>query len=135
MDGPRAWVIRPAEMPEYECYDPPRKVAPLIDGDLCGAEGISAGFYKLMPGDSSKNDIHDVEEMYYVVSGNGRLTIGDETFLVEPGMVAYIPARQWHQSTNIGDDELCYLWVFAPPTAGPPIYAEEGWTRHDPMEG
>ena len=131
---PKACVIKPTEAIEYECYDLPRKVTPLITADSCGAEKLSAGLYKLKPGNISKNDIHSEEEMYYVVSGKARLVMDDKSFLVESGMVVFIPANCWHQSTNIGDGELCYLWVFAPPPSGPQMHIVENWVRHEPVK-
>ena len=107
----KVWVVRPSEMEEYECFDPPRTVMPLITEELCGAVNLTAGFFRLKPGDISKNDIHAEEEMYYVVSGRARIVIDHETFLVEPGMVVFIPPDRWHQSTSIGKAELCYFWV------------------------
>ena len=132
--APIRWAVSQWQMTEYECDDPPRKVTPLVTADLCGANGLSAGLYKLAPGDTSKNDIHEEEEIYYVVSGTGRLVMDGQSFAVEKGMVVYIPPRCWHQSTNLGSDELCYFWVFAPPPPGTPMYIAEGWARHEPRD-
>ena len=126
---PKPYIVRPSEVAQYEGRNPKRWIGPLIDAATCGAEKLSANLYRLPPGEISKRDIHAQEEMYYVVSGKARLVMGEETFHVERGMVVFIPANCWHQSTSLGDEDLRYLCVFAPPPSGTPIYVEEKWIR------
>ncbi len=150
---PKPYVVKPSEVPEYESSNYPRKVTPLINAATCGVKDLTIGLFKLPPGEITRNDIHTVDEVYYVISGKARIVmggesrqiepppderarkvVGGETFYVEPGMVVYIPKNVRHQSTNLGDDELVYLIVFAPPTGVPPYWAYEpdNWIRHDP---
>jgi mannose-6-phosphate isomerase-like protein (cupin superfamily) len=119
-------------MVEYEAVQPPRRVVPLVNAELCGAQHLEAGFYKLAPGDISKNDTHEVEELYFVVSGTGRLVVDGQEFIVRRGMAVYLPPGCEHRTWNIGDDELCYFWVFGPPPGGEPVQIAEGWLRHEP---
>ena len=150
---PKPFVIKPSEAPEYVSENYPRKITPLVNVNSCGAKDMTIHLFKLPPGEITRNDIHAVDEVYYVISGRARIVmggegrkiepppdsrarevIGGETFEVEPGMVVFIPKNVRHQSTNIGDDELCYLIVFAPPTGVPPYWVLEpdNWVRRDP---
>ena len=125
----KAWIVRPENLIEYESMNPPRKITPIINNKSCGARNLSASFFKLQPGNISKNDIHKEEEVYYVINGRAKLTIGEKSFLVEKGMVVFIPPEHWHQSKNIGETELCYFCIFSPPSTK---FKEKNWIEHKP---
>jgi mannose-6-phosphate isomerase-like protein (cupin superfamily) len=48
----------------------------------------------------------DDEEIYIVISGRGRMTLGGETFIVESGDVIVNPPSGTHGLENIGNTEL-----------------------------
>src|SRR5206468_10326000 len=83
----RPWVVDPNEVVEYERLTPPTRVSSLVANDICGAQHVAAGMFKLKGREVSKRDIHDEEELYYVVSGRAKIEMGGETFFVQPGMV------------------------------------------------
>jgi mannose-6-phosphate isomerase-like protein (cupin superfamily) len=126
---PKPYVVRASDVPQYEGDRPTRWIIPLINTSSCGATQLAANLYRLPPGETSMRDIHAEEEMYYVLGGKACLIMGDETFQVEAGMVVFIPPNCWHQSTNCGQEDLCYLCVFAPPPSGTPIYEAENWRQ------
>ena len=102
----------------------------MINGDGCGADGISAGLWWLHPGEECETDIHpDAVEIYYVVSGEGILRLGDEKYEVRKGMTVYIPMGVEHQTRNTGDEDLCYFWAFSPPPIGPSKREEQNWKQ------
>lgn len=135
MSGLKPRCFRPTELPEYECREPPRRITPLIDAGLTGSETLTAGLYRLPPKVTGQNDIHTDDEMYYILSGKGRLVLGGESFVAESGMVVFIPADCPHQITNIGEEDFCLLFVFGSSHAETPKYLAENWIRHEPAEG
>ncbi len=54
------------------------------------------------------------EEIYYILSGTGRMRIGDETADVGPGDAIAIPPGAEHEITNTGDQTLVFLCCCAP---------------------
>jgi len=79
---------------------------------------LGMGMVTIPPGESGNTHSHDIEqETWFIVSGRGKLSIGDETVELEPNMVGVAPAGVPHQIINDGSDELKALFIFTP--AGP----------------
>jgi quercetin dioxygenase-like cupin family protein len=54
---------------------------------------------------------HTEDEVYYVTSGRGVLTIGEETVPVGPGSVAFVAAGVEHRFGRISEDlEVLVFW-------------------------
>lgn len=51
----------------------------------------------------------DAEELYYILSGNGLMHIGDERKEVESGDVIYIPPEKVHFLSNTSAAEIRFL--------------------------
>jgi mannose-6-phosphate isomerase-like protein (cupin superfamily) len=91
---------------------------------------MMTGLWTLHPGHCSDRDIHpDADEIYYVVNGAGKLTLGNEEYTVHKGMTVFIPANVGHQSFNNGSEDLVYYYIFAPPPQGPSKQEAQGWVR------
>lgn len=70
---------------------------------------------RLPPGAATTPHHHPVtEEIYYILSGTGRLRVGQEWRLVGPGDAIAIPPGQSHQICNPGDTMLVFLCCCAP---------------------
>jgi len=54
------------------------------------------------------------EEIYYVLEGRGRLTVGPETLSVAPGDAVCIPPRMPHWIENTGSTPLRFLCCASP---------------------
>jgi mannose-6-phosphate isomerase-like protein (cupin superfamily) len=54
------------------------------------------------------------EEVYFVVKGTGEACLGEERMTLTGGQAAYIPPRVFHQLTNIGDEPLIMIYIYAP---------------------
>jgi mannose-6-phosphate isomerase-like protein (cupin superfamily) len=54
------------------------------------------------------------EEIYYVLSGTGEMTLGEETRAVGPGDAIAIPPGLRHTIRNTGGVELVFLCTCAP---------------------
>ena len=78
------------------------------------ADTLSLGLYALPAGDADPQQPHTEDEIYYVVSGAGRISVGDEDSAVQAGSVAFVGAGVSHRFHSISED-LTLLVVFAPP--------------------
>jgi mannose-6-phosphate isomerase-like protein (cupin superfamily) len=56
-----------------------------------------------------KHDHRDHEEIYYIISGNGHIKIGDEMARFRDGDIIYIPEKTSHSITNDGDEMVEFL--------------------------
>jgi len=60
-------------------------------------------------GGSMPNHTNQVEHEQYVLSGKGKIGIGDEIFEVQKGDVVFIPAGVPHWYKTIGDEPFEFL--------------------------
>lgn len=75
---------------------------------------MSAGLYVLPPGADDPQQPHNEDEMYYVLSGEGQIRVGDEDRPVQPGSVIFVGRHAPHRFHTI-TDTLYVLVFFAPP--------------------
>jgi quercetin dioxygenase-like cupin family protein len=70
------------------------------------------GVLELSPGAIYPGHAHPAPEIYYVISGTTRWTVGDETFTAEPGTAIYTPPNTLHRMINTGGEVLrtVYFW-------------------------
>jgi mannose-6-phosphate isomerase-like protein (cupin superfamily) len=74
---------------------------------------MSAGLYVLPVGGADPQSPHLEDEMYYVVRGKARMTVGSESQPVGAGSVIFVEARAEHRFYEI-TEELAVLVFFAP---------------------
>lgn len=74
---------------------------------------LSAGLYVLETGARDPQSPHGEDELYYVVSGRGRITVGDESRDVAPGSLVFVAARVPHHFHDIAE-RLEILVAFGP---------------------
>ena len=74
---------------------------------------LSAGVYRLPAGGMDPQQPHTEDEVYYVVSGRGRVRVGTEDRLVMGGSVVYVAKGVEHKFHSIEED-LTILVFFAP---------------------
>lgn len=75
---------------------------------------MSAGLYVLPAGSADPQQPHNEDELYYVVSGAGRIRVGDDDRLVQPGSIVFVGRQVEHHFHSI-TDTLYILVFFAPP--------------------
>ena len=97
------------------------------------------------------------DEIYYILSGHGSLRLGGhpdsgdgaQTYLVQAGSVAYIPASTFHALTNDSDHDLIFLTIWPHATGpgyndmhdqrikawGTAFRLKDGCKAHDTVEG
>jgi mannose-6-phosphate isomerase-like protein (cupin superfamily) len=74
---------------------------------------LSAGLYVLEPGATDPQSPHTEDELYYVVTGRGMVTVGDEKRAVTAGSLVFVPATVPHRFGEISE-RLEILVVFGP---------------------
>jgi mannose-6-phosphate isomerase-like protein (cupin superfamily) len=73
---------------------------------------LSCGIYSLPAGATDLQGPHDEDEVYYVISGRGRLRVGDEDREAGPGAILYVRATSEHSFFEI-DEDMTLLVFFA----------------------
>ena len=94
----------------------------LIDAENAGADSFVINHFTLKESNfSDPGGMHPApfDETYYVLSGEGRLSLGEppEEYLLEPGTVVFIPGGTFHSINNTGPGELQILTVMTGPLA------------------
>lgn len=88
----------------------------LMHPQVHGGENQSLAEATLPPGRRSRRHRHlQSEELYHILEGEGRLTVGGETVAVRAGDTALIPPRVEHAIENTGAQPLRFLCCAAPP--------------------
>ena len=63
------------------------------------------------PGKKLIGHTDPMEEIYVIQNGRGRMQVGEDICEVIPGDAIHIPMGQFHELTNMGDEELIILVV------------------------
>ena len=74
---------------------------------------LSLGLYVLPEGANDPQEPHTEDEVYYVVSGKGFITVGEEQQTVNAGSVVFVKAADKHHFHDI-EEKLVLLVFFAP---------------------
>mgnify|MGYP003336801928 FL=1 len=92
----------------------------LSEPRVTDAQRYSQGVVRLQPGKGHARHNHPgVEETLYIVSGHGRQMVEDadghqEYREVGPGDMVHIPIGWFHETINIGTDEIVLIATYAP---------------------
>lgn len=85
----------------------------ILDEVIAGREGvIQMNHGTVKPGVALGGDLHEEDEIYYMLSGHGKLKLGDGVIDVKPNMVIFIPAGVFHALDNSESDEEMTLLTF-----------------------
>ena len=100
----------------------------LLPRDVTGSCEVVLEKIKL--GESTPPNTHSTfQQIYIVLSGEGEITIGDDTRRVTAPAVAFIPKNTHHRVVNTGDTELQYIYVTVWPEGIPTNEIEGGWRK------
>lgn len=69
----------------------------------------------IQPGEEIGNEVHLVEQMLYVVEGEGEAIVGGQSEPFDKGEAVVIPAGVFHNIRNTGDEPLKLFTIYAPP--------------------
>ncbi len=89
----------------------------LISPHNSSSKNVSIGVVVLEPGVESDEHSHKdgVEEIFFVISGNGEIQVGEDIKQIEPEMVIFGDAGKPHRLHNSGEEVLKVLWILSPP--------------------
>jgi len=88
------------------------EIRPLIDRTTSSIEKCSLAEEILPAGAAVGRHYHqETEEIYYILSGTGEMTVGEETEKVSAGDAVYIPANNIHTLKNTGSEPMKILLV------------------------
>jgi mannose-6-phosphate isomerase-like protein (cupin superfamily) len=74
---------------------------------------LSGGLYVLEAGATDPQSPHTEDELYYVVRGRAKVTVGDDERDVQPGSLVFVAATVPHKFHHI-TERLELLVVFGP---------------------
>ena len=81
-----------------------------------GAETLGARLWRLAPGQASTRHRHIAQtELYLLLTGTGRMRVGDELLTLEPLSAVLVEAETVRQIFNDTSAEQLWLVVGAPP--------------------
>ena len=93
----------------------PRTLKHLAAPWTIGSENLWVGLSEVDPGSASNAHSHERnEEVFYVVSGEGYIAVGDERQAVSAGSVVVAPPGKSHQLQNPGIETLKVICSAAP---------------------
>jgi quercetin dioxygenase-like cupin family protein len=87
----------------------------LLSGDRTPTAQMTLGVTEVGPGQPNPfhPHRHAQAEIYYVLSGEGIVSIGGVEHPLRAGSSVFIPGDVWHGARNTGRDTLRLLYVFA----------------------
>ena len=84
----------------------------LIDPQESPSKNLTMGYTVIYPTGKTTGHAHDdMEEVYYILSGKGRMVIGDDEFPIQAGDAFYVPFGEFHVTYNTGNQPLAMVWV------------------------
>lgn len=68
----------------------------------------------LQPGEEIGAEVHEVDQLLYIVKGEGKTVLDGDGSKIEEGTVVCVPAGVRHNVVNTGDEPLKLFTVYAP---------------------
>jgi quercetin dioxygenase-like cupin family protein len=87
----------------------------LVGSDGVPQEDVQFGTFELSPNAVYPAHLHPAPELYLVLEGHARWTIGSETFDAGPGTAIYTPPGTAHRMVNVGNDTVRAVWAWWAP--------------------
>lgn len=94
-------------------------VCELVSARLTGATGTTMGFSLWRPGTETDQMVHETEETAFIVSGAGKIAVGDQMIPCAAGQGIHIPAGVPHGVVNDGEEDMTMVYIFAYPEYPP----------------
>lgn len=84
----------------------------LIDQENSPSQRLTMGLTTIYPTGSTTGHSHDDrEEVYFVVSGEGTMIVGEDEYPIKTGDALYVPPCEYHTTLQSGNAPLTVLWV------------------------
>lgn len=87
----------------------------LLSADRTPTSAMTVGIAEVAPGTplGYYRHRHEPAEVYYILAGEGLVTIDDVDHPVRAGSTVFIPGNAWHGAHNTGSEVLRLLYAFA----------------------
>ena len=82
------------------------------------ARFLTTSLVEMSPGGTQQPHAHEAEQCYFILEGEGLMTMGDERQLVTPGDCIFVPSNETHGLENTGRSGLRYFSAAAPSFGG-----------------
>lgn len=85
-----------------------------------GARNVDVHINEIDAGARPRKPLHyhaDAESIYMVLEGVAEAIVGDDTFVLHPNEVLFIPPGVYHAPGSAGDGPVRLLEIYAPPGA------------------
>ena len=86
---------------------PSREVVPSFKAKMLHSANMTFAFWEVAAGATFPEHRHPHEQVAILLEGRFELTIGGETSVLVPGMVAVIPSNAWHSGRALSDCRIC----------------------------
>jgi mannose-6-phosphate isomerase-like protein (cupin superfamily) len=85
------------------------------------APGIksSLGYSIFTPGTVTASVSHEVEEVAFVLEGNGELRLDTGAVPFKTGQALFVPPHTWHAVANTGEQDVVMVFMFPYPDYPP----------------
>ena len=70
--------------------------------------GIQAGIIRLHPGENDIQEPHSVDEVYYVIEGNGFIKLNGKDHEIRQGTCIFVPAKAGHKFHGNKEDLVVF---------------------------
>ena len=98
---------------ELDDLEATRQAAGRAYHEFISVPDLSGGLYVLEAGAKDTQSPHTEDELYVVMSGRSRVTVGDDERHVRPGSVIFVGAGVAHRFHDI-EERLVLLVAFGP---------------------
>ncbi len=118
------YVFNIRKLHDLSTFSPPHHTTTtnrkLIDESV-GARHFALWHGEMEPGGMAEPHAHEeMEQAFIVLEGEGVFRVGDQEYRLGGGDIIFIPSKQPHQITSVGDKTLKYLVVWGPPPSSHP---------------
>jgi quercetin dioxygenase-like cupin family protein len=108
-------VIETASVP----WQPVRpSVAQGVEGKTLTGDGVKVVLTRVRPGGRFTHHRDDYGHLFYFMSGEGLVSLGDERIKVGAGTAVQLEAGELHAYKNVGSDDLVLISINLPPPGG-----------------
>lgn len=108
--------LRKVDFAAFDALQPDERLAQRLLDHTSGARTCTVSCIKTPPrgGSPEGMHVHDVDQVFYVLSGTMSLEIAGERFEAEPGTLVIFPAGVPHRNWNAGSEPTVHLSFTAP---------------------
>lgn len=98
---------------DLDDLDAARTAADRLYHEFVSVPDLSGGLYVLDAGATDPQSPHKEDELYVVMAGRAKVTVGDDVRDIRPGTVVFVGAGVVHKFSDI-EERLVLLVAFGP---------------------